>query len=319
MRGRRLAQVLLALSAVTWFCHLAFAQSQSRTSIGSSSDTGVLLMAHGGSKDWNDQVRSVAAEIDKEMPTEIALGMADRSALQDAIDKLTARGVRQIVAVPLFVSSHSSVIEVTKYLLNLRSDPPKEIADFTMDHAAHDMNGHGAADASPKNPLPRPVKCAVPLRMAPALDRHPILAEILSDRAAAIAKNPAQDVLILVAHGPNDDQENVQWLEDMAALAKLIAAHTSYVRIEYLTLRDDADASVRDQSTAQLRKAAQAANQAGYHVLIVPLLLSYGGIENGLRQRLDGIEHTLSPRALLPDARIAHWVLESANESRARQ
>lgn len=276
-------------------------------------------MAHGGNKDWNEKIQGVAAEVDKEMPTEVAFGMADRSALQEAIDKLTTRGVKQIVAVPLFVSTHSSVIESTKYLLGLRSDPPKELADLPMDHDVHDMNGYTMADAGPKKPLPQPVKCSVPLHMTPALDRHPIVAEILSDRAAAIGKNPARDVLILVAHGPNDDQENAQWLADMAALAKLIAAHTSYARIEYVTLRDDADAPVRDQARAELREHAQAANDAGYHVLIVPLLLSYGGIENGLRQRLDGIEHTLSPQALLPDARIAQWVLESANEGRARQ
>jgi hypothetical protein len=60
-----------------------------------------------------------------------------------------------------------------------------------------------------------------------------------------------------------------------------------------------------------LLKEAQAADDAGYHVLVVPLLLSYGGIENGLRQRLDGIEHTLAPQALLPDPRIAQWVLDS--------
>src|SRR5688572_32764739 len=39
------------------------------------------------------------------MPAEVAFGMATRANLQSAIDKLTARGVTEIVAVPLFVSS----------------------------------------------------------------------------------------------------------------------------------------------------------------------------------------------------------------------
>jgi sirohydrochlorin ferrochelatase len=315
MRGRALAQVLLSLFAVTWSCSVALAQSQSQLSSARSSATGILLMAHGGSKDWNDKVKSVAAEVDKETPTEVALGMADPSTLQEGIDKLTARGVTKIVAVPLFVSSHSSVIESTKYLLGLRPDAPEELADFNMDHAMQNTNGHQTADADAKKTLPQPVKCSLPLRMSPALDRHPIVAEILSDRAAAISRDPARDVLILVAHGPNDDRENAEWLADMAALAKLIAAHTSYARIHYVTLRDDADAPVRDRATAELRKYAQSADAAGYRVLIVPLLLSYGGIENGLRQRLDGIEHTLSPQALLPEPRIAQWVLESARQS----
>jgi len=47
-------------------------------------------------------------------------------------------------------------------------------------------------------------------------------------------------------------------------------------------------------------------------VLIVPLLLSYGGIETGIRKRLDGLDYAMSPQALLPDARLARWITESA-------
>lgn len=190
-----------------------------------------------------------------------------------------------------------------------------------MDDAMPGMTSHLAAGAPPPKPLalPTPVKSAIPIRMTAALDRHPVVAEILADRAAAIARDPARDVLVLVAHGPEDNRENAEWLADMAALANQIAAHKSYARIECVTLRDDADAPVRDRATAELRKKTQAADDAGYHVLVVPLLLSYGGIENGLRQRLDGIEHTLSPQALLPDPRVAQWVLESAREMHAQR
>ena len=314
MRSHKWVRTFLLLCAFALLGGRVFAQGNAQGSGATSAETGVLLLAHGGSKDWNEKVRSVAAEVDKEMPTEIGFGMAERSALQEGIDKLTARGVKRIVAVPLFVSSHSSVIESTKYLLGLRADAPKELADFAMGHEMTGMNGHTASDTGVKKEVaqPVPVKCSVPLQMAPALDRHPIAAKILSDRAAAIAKEPARDVVILVAHEPNDDQENAQWVADMAALASLMAVRSSYARIEYLTVRDDADAPVREQAKAELRKRAQAANDAGYHVLVVPLLLSYGGIEDGVRQRLDGIEHTFALQGLLPDERIAQWVRESA-------
>ncbi len=316
VHARWLLQLLL-LFAASLSCKTASAQTPPPAA--SSSQTGVLLMAHGGSKDWNGKVQSVADDVNKQMPTEVAFGMADRATLQAGIDKLTARGVTEIVAVPLFVSSHSSVIESTKYLLGLRPDAPKELADLAMDHDMPGMGSQKAADSATPTPLPQPVKSSVPIHMTPALDHHPIVADILSDRAAAIAKDPVHDVIVLVAHGPNDDQENAEWLADMAALAKLIAAHTSYARVDYVTVRDDADAPVRDRATAELRKAAQSADDGGYHVFIVPLLLSYGGIENGVRQRLDGVDHTFSPQALLPDPRIAQWVLESAREMHAQK
>jgi sirohydrochlorin ferrochelatase len=250
--------------------------------------------------------------------------MADRSTLQQGVDALTKRGVTAIVAVPLFVSSHSSVIESTKYLLGLRSDAPEDLAAFAsmgdMGHgggethaiSGHDMAAHADADTKDAKGLPRPVKSTIPIRMSPALDRHPIVADILADRAAAIGKDPSHEVLVLVAHGPNDDAENAEWLADMAALAQRIKTRAPYARIAFVTLRDDAEPAVRDRATADLRTAVQSADDAGYRVLVTPLLLSYGGIENGLRQRLDGLQHALSPQALLPDPRLASWVLESA-------
>jgi sirohydrochlorin ferrochelatase len=317
-RSLRLVTLPFIVTAAMLAGRIAYAQDRAPAT------TGILLMAHGGSTGWNDQVRAVAKETDKQMPTEVAFGMADRSTLQQGVDALTKRGVTAIVAVPLFVSSHSSVIESTRYLLGLRADAPEDLAAFAsmsgMGHdggtahamSGHDMAAHAADDTKDANGLPRPVTSTVPIRMSPALDRHPIVADILADRAAAFGKDPSHEVVILAAHGPNDDAANAEWLDDMAALAARIAGKAPYARIEYVTLRDDAEPAVRDRATADLRQKVQAANDAGYRVLVTPLLLSYGGIENGLRQRLDGLQHALSPQALLPDARIASWVLESA-------
>src|SRR5262245_31695616 len=61
---------------------------------------GVLLLAHGGSQRWNDNVKELAAKVDKQEPTEVAFGMATRANIQTAVDALVARGVSEIVAVP---------------------------------------------------------------------------------------------------------------------------------------------------------------------------------------------------------------------------
>ena len=59
----------------------------------------------------------------------------------------------EIVAVPLFVSSHSSVITSTEYLLGLRAEAPADLAIFAkMTHA-----GHGAAGCRSRTP-PTPIR-----------------------------------------------------------------------------------------------------------------------------------------------------------------
>ena len=145
--------------------------------------------------------------------------------------------------------------------------------------------------------------------MTPALDRHPLVADILISLAEAVSQNPEEEVVIIVAHGPVSDEENDRWLENMGGLAELMRQETRFFRIEYLTVRDDAPEPVRSQATVDLRELVERATDEGTDVLIVPLLLSYGGIEKGIYKRLEGLPYRMSPQALLPDDRLGQWVL----------
>ena len=277
--------------------------------------TGVLLLAHGGSAQWNERVTAVASTVDALQPTEVAFGMASRASIVAAIDKLTARGVTEIVAVPLFVSSHSSVITSTEYLLGLRKDAPPDLARFAkMDHStpgavAGDHAGH-APGADPASPI----TTTVPVRMTAAFNRHPLIAQIVADRAKSISTAPEREAVILVAHGPVPDDDNRKWLEDMAVLAHHIRGAAPFAVVEYMTVRDDAGPALREAATRELRERVAAQRAAGRRVLIVPHLLSFGGIEQGIRTRLEGLDYTMSSQALMPDDRIVQWILDSARQ-----
>ena len=64
-------------------------------------------------------------------------------------------------------------------------------------------------------------------------------------------------------------------------------------------------------ATKELRDKVQAQVAQGRMVLIVPHLMSFGGIEQGIRKRLEGLEYTMTAQALMPDARIVQWVVAS--------
>jgi hypothetical protein len=274
----------------------------------STAKTGILLLAHGGSKQWNDEVSKLAAQVNETAPVEVAFGMATKRNIQNAVDRLAARGISRIVAVPLFVSSHSSVITSTEYLLGVRKEAPPELAVYAkMDH------GHGEHHTNDSMIDPTtPVKSPVSIRMAGALNRHQIVSDILLARALSISREPEREAVVIVAHGPVSDEENAKWLADMAALAERMKMASRFRRIEYLTVRDDAPDPIRSQATAELRSVVERATNDGNKVLIVPLLLSYGGIEDGIRKRLEGLSYTICRQALLPDERLARWVLLSA-------
>ncbi len=313
-----IALLLFALLPQVALAQAAFPDTRSQKGgEASRPKNGILLLAHGGRQGWNAEVDKLASRIDKTMPVEVAFGMASKRTIQQAIDRLVARGVREIVAVPLFISSHSSVVTSTEYLLGRRAVAPPDLAIFAgMDHthgSDHStMTGEHSMmmDASfdPKTP----VKSPVPIRMAAALDRHPLVADILLTRAQSISREPSREVVILVAHGPVPEDENAMWLADMGALAERMGAASRFKRIEYLTVRDDAGEPVRAQAAAELRRVVERATAKGNKVLIVPLLLSYGGIEEGIKKRLAGLDYTISGQGLLPDERLVRWVLLSA-------
>ena len=289
---------------------------------------GILLMAHGGDDTWNEAVLSLATQLDQTTPVEVAFGMANKRTIQDAVSRLSERGVAGIVAVPLFISSHSSVIRATEYLLSAREEAPPELERFARhgsrrhghggtDPAAHDDTTAPVAQADDMDlaahdamsDLTTPVEATVPIRVTTALDRHPLVADILVSRAEALSRNPEEEVAIIVAHGPVSDEDNTAWLDNMGALAELMHPKTRLSRIEYLTVRDDAPKPIRDQATSELRALVERVSGEGKNVLIVPLLLSYGGIEKGVRKRLEGLPYSMSSQGLLPDDRLAQWVM----------
>ena len=65
------------------------------TSAGHNPKVGVIILAHGGKANWNEEVMKVRAEVDKVYPAEVALGMASRRTIQAAADKLAARGAER--------------------------------------------------------------------------------------------------------------------------------------------------------------------------------------------------------------------------------
>jgi sirohydrochlorin ferrochelatase len=302
------------MSTIRIMCFVVVAVLASAASF---ADTGILLLSHGGSAEWNGRVLELARSIDKTKPVEVAFGMATRANIQAAVDRLAGRGVAEIVAVPLFVSSWSSVVTSTEYLLGLRDEAPPALAVFakmnhpdpvaspTASHAGHDGGGPGLGAT--------PVVSKVPItRMTPALNGHPLVAEILTTRARSISRNPSEEAVVIVAHGPTSDDENSRWLQDMGALAGAMARTEKFASIDYLTVRDDAPKPIRDAATAQLRALVSTRSGEGRRVLIVPLLLSFGGIERGIKTRLEGLPYTMADAALMPDQRLLTWVLEMA-------
>src|SRR5262245_35121090 len=102
-------------------------------------DLGVLVMAHGGSKQWNKEVLAAVEPLKGAHNIEVAFGMADAASLQQGVERLEARGARRIGVVRLFISGES-FLDRTEQILGLTPGAPQRDTAKT-DHAGHDA-GH---------------------------------------------------------------------------------------------------------------------------------------------------------------------------------
>ena len=275
------------LTAIVLFLALPVARAADGVGAVAPVRRGVLILAHGGSRQWNRTVKRAVEEAHLDAPTQIAFGMGfhQREArdLQQAVRRLEASGAREIIVVPLLVSSSSEVFRQLEYLLGQRPEP-----------------------AVTHEPL-QPVTAQARISIAPPLDDDPAVAEIVVERARNLSREPQRETLILVAHGPNEEADNARWLACMAKIAQTVQQQTGFRRVETVSLRDDAPESVKAEATAHLRALVEEASRDG-EALIVPLLIARGGIEQGIPKRLQGLPYRYSGETLLPDARISRWL-----------
>ncbi len=266
-------------------CLVVLSPSASRA-MAQADRTGVLILAHGGSAEWNRAVQEAVDQARLPQPHEIAFGMGMRqdevARLGQAIQALQAQGIERIVVVPLAISADSDVMRQWAYLLHLRTDGP-----WT----------EGI----------EPVQAGVPLEMTGALEDDPAVAEVLVDRARTLSRSPGEETVILVAHGPVSDQDDARWLDMMNRLAAQLKDAVGFREVAVATLRDDAPKPVLDAATDRLRRLVEEHGQEG-SVLVIPLLVARGGIEQKIPQRLEGLRYVFDGAPLLPHPAISRWI-----------
>lgn len=253
---------------------------------------GVIVMAHGGSPEWNRAVEETVAPLRERYDIEVAFGMADASSLQQAVRKLEARGVHHIGVVRLFISGESW-FERTAQILGLqRGARPAAEQVVHHQHSDHSM-----------------AFFRVTSRATFALSRdglvdEPAMGRILADRAQALSKDPAVEDVLVLAHGPGDDTENARWIAKLDARASAIRAAAPFRRVRVETLREDWP-DKRVAAEQRIRAFVARATAEGGTAIVVPFRVQgfgpYATVLDGLDYRSDG-------QALIPHAEVRAWI-----------
>jgi sirohydrochlorin cobaltochelatase len=256
---------------------------------------GTIVVAHGAGPDWNAQVEAVARAAETGGPVEESFLMgpgARTHRFQDAAKRLEAAGVREIVVVPLLVSSHSGHYEQIRWLVG-----DADTLDEMMLHHLH-MAG-----------IERP-NVAVPMRVTPALDGADEVADIVAEHALALAEEPAAQALFLIGHGPNSAEDYAAWMEDLRPLAERVQRTTGFRDVKVGLVQDDAAGPVRAEAVRRIREIITLQHQVtGRPVVVVPVLIGTGQISlEKFPADLAGLPIAYNGKGLLPHPALARWI-----------
>ena len=262
---------------------------------------GTIILAHGGGPAWDAQVHRIAELAETGGPVAVSFLMGPGAAehrFQEVAERLEQQGVSRIVVVPMLMSSHSGHYEQIRYLVG-QTD---ELSDVMHHHLG--MAGIERADVD------------VPVVLTRAIDDSPAAADVLAERALALAEEPAQQALFLMGHGPNSAEDNAEWMRNLRPVAERVRAKTGFRNVMVGLVRDDAPAPVRSEAVTDIRETIQLQHLAtGREVVVVPVLISTGSVSREkFPADLEGLPVVYDGQALLPHPGLARWVEERTRE-----
>ena len=314
-------------------------------------DTGILVVAHGSPREmWCAPVRAAAHNVDLPYPVELGfLEFVPGETINAAVDRLDKHGVKKIIAVPLFVSSHSDHIAEVEYVLGLRDSLPGA-------HSASEMGVMSSADeragmitfASGKEVLRSvvqrgdkyfisrvavaghpggdeeeelvPAKTDAAITLTGAIDDHWLVGEILADRARALSTNPEGETVVLVAHGADNETDIAGWINDSMSLAEQVdlrlrfvseepALDLAGVRYSFLFHNETLHPDIKTRAVVEDVSTTSDA-------LVVPFMVSPGFFTGTFipQMELANLTYAYDGDALLPHPKIADLIEIKASE-----
>jgi len=251
-----------------------------------SQNYGVLIMAHGygpgGDLDLFNSVQSVG----ELYQTTLSMGMSmmTSSHVICSVNEMIDKDVEKIFVVPVSSTAHNTLVRQWNYIFNLE----EQFAYSEVDRIINER-----------------------IVMLEPINDDIYAKKIILEYTNEISSDPANEVLIIIAHGPIDQADNEIELRLMNNIGEYIKKHSSIQTVESFTLQDDAPKTIRDQNLKRIKAFMNASNEDGKRILMVSNLMSGKGIQKKIEEDFEGIDYTFNPKGLLTHPYYIDWIKES--------
>jgi len=255
-------------------------------------DIGVLILSHGVGENSDGMLKEALEPISEKQPTAIGFGMAMMTSthLQSAVDDLIERGAKTIVLVPNGTTTpYNTLTRQWQYIFNL-----------------------GAEATYLEVPV---VQADVNFIMTEHFAGHPLITEILYDHVKEVSEDPANEVVIIVGHGPEDIEDNEPDLEILSVHVDRIASKNEFADVKMINLQDDAIPPIRKSNVKKLRRWISKADDNGQQVIVVAIAAASHGVQSHIRQDLQGLNYTFADKGMAEHPNYIQWIAAAIDES----
>jgi len=269
----------------------------------------LLIIAHGSpSQKWNQPVLNIENQVKELLKAKKIIGFDEvRVALMEftepsiatVVKDMENKGITRIFALPLFIAPSGHSIYDIPTLLGLYYD--KEMID--------ELKEEGIKIADSK----------IKITVGPTLNYENVMKDILLDKVKNLSNNPEEEALIILAHG--DKNFKPIWEKLSNETGNYILAKTG---IEYF---DNAFVEVGQSFAIEGVSPILKASENKKKVIVVGMYLSMGvknmaensgfimmGRTIESKKMFEGKNIIFAEHGLLPDERIAEWVVDRAVE-----
>ncbi len=273
---------------------------------------GLLVIAHGAPMPaWNKPVLALESQIVQALgdnnpfkKVKVVMMEFSRPSVADGVAKMEQAGCDRIVAVPLLIAPSSHAQWDIPALLGLYSDEKMKAG----------LAEEGATI----------VKSKLPITVTSTLNHGNLLLESMLSRTRKLSKNPAEEAIIVLAHG--DEGMQPYWDTLMKRITHYICGKTG------ISYGDWAYVHVGQGYRSHGIPAIAAAAENRKRVLLVGCYVSMGaaGMHKRFMHRptkihgmkipnpLKGKDIVAADHGLLPSSDVANWIIKTAGEALAK-
>ncbi|MFI5350403.1 MAG: hypothetical protein ACHQ2Z_12725 [Elusimicrobiota bacterium] len=308
------------------------ARAQEGTALVPAKTYGILILAYDVDVKWRQELGSLRGGL-KGHPVETVDSAADSISVQRAIDRLVAQRVTKIVAIPLETVSESVRLDMTRYMFGVRATPALDVPGTEKVDAANGAPPPIKPVRKPMLKLPnsqsnglpmtmggdnstlKPLKSPIPLILAPALDKSPVLVAILADRAKALSPMPSRETLVLAGIGPRSDGALKTWKIAAQAIADQVGAKAGFRKAVAIAVRDGVRSGQQDKDRLELQTTLRGLIREG-RVTVVPLSPEANRVQELLKKSTGGfLAYRWNGQGIQGDKRLLDWIKSTAEQA----